>query len=59
MVARRAANLEPLLQPAGTVIHGHTERLVQEADAAILRLVDPNDTQALHDSRVALRRLRG
>jgi CHAD domain-containing protein len=59
MVARRAGALEPLQQPAGTVIHGHAERLVQEADAAILRLADPNDTQALHDSRVALRRLRG
>lgn len=59
MVARRAAALEPLQQPAGTVIHEHAERLLQEAEAAILRLADPNDTQALHDSRVALRRLRG
>lgn len=59
MAVRRTGTLEPLRQPAGVVIHGYAERLVQEGNAAILRLADPDDAQALHDSRVALRRLRG
>ncbi|HLW73695.1 MAG TPA: CHAD domain-containing protein [Gammaproteobacteria bacterium] len=59
MATRRSGALEPLQQSAGTVIRGHAERLVQEADAAVRRLSDLNDTQALHVSRVALRRLRG
>jgi CHAD domain-containing protein len=49
----------PLTSPAGTVIHDHALRLVQEADLAITRLPDVNDSEALHDARVALRRLRG
>src|SRR5215469_6723031 len=59
MDSRRLSASSPLQQPAATVVRGHTERLIQEADVAICRLADPNDVQALHDSRVALRRLRG
>ena len=53
---RDAAN--PLIAPAGMVIHDHTLRLIQEADLAVARLPDGNDSEALHDARVALRRLR-
>lgn len=58
MDARRTV-ADPLQQPAAAVIRGHAERLVQETDASVRRLRDPNDGQALHDTRVALRRLRG
>lgn len=53
------AEQEPLQQPATAVIQGHALRLVQETDVAVARLVDPRDTEALHDARVGLRRLRG
>ena len=59
MMDARRATADPLQQPATMVIRGYAERLVQEADAAVQRLRDPNDGQALHDARVALRRLRG
>lgn len=55
----RHAVADPLRQPAAAVVRGHAERLAQEANAAVQRLRDPNDGQALHDARVALRRLRG
>ncbi|MGE5626126.1 MAG: CHAD domain-containing protein [Bacillota bacterium] len=59
MGARSANPSEPFKQPAAAVVSGYAERLIQEADAAIQRLADLNDSHALHDSRVALRRLRG
>ena len=59
MGTRHPRPLSPLQQPSATVVRGHAERLAQEADVAIRRLGDHNDVQALHDSRVALRRLRG
>ena len=59
MARRRISGEEPFGQPAATVIRSHALRLIQETDAAVARLADRNDVQALHDVRVALRRLRG
>lgn len=57
--ARRAGDpTNPFAAPAGLVIHDHALRLIQEADLAVARLADPSDPEALHDTRVALRRLR-
>jgi CHAD domain-containing protein len=46
-----------LLQPAGTVVRHLARQLLEEAQAAAARL-DGNDPEALHDFRVAVRRLR-
>ena len=59
MAAAHLAEDEPLRQPAAVVMHEHALRLVQETGAAVARLADKNDVHALHDARVALRRLRG
>ena len=59
MAASALSEDEPLQQAAAAVIHGHALRLMQETEAAVARLADGNDTHALHDARVGLRRLRG
>jgi len=49
---------DPFQSPAGRVIREHAVRLVQEAEAAVLHLEVDGHAEALHDLRVALRRLR-
>lgn len=49
---------DPFRSPAGRVIREHAVRLVQEAEAAVARLEVDGHAEALHDLRVALRRLR-
>lgn len=44
--------------PTGQAAAKHLRRLSKQADAACLRLADPDDTEALHDFRVAIRRMR-
>ena len=56
MVARRAADLRTRPAPAAVALVGLT--LLDAARAAVGRLSDPDDVEALHDFRVALRRLR-
>lgn len=49
----------PLLPlPAPQAVTRIAERYLAEADAALRRLKDPKDAEALHDFRVAIRRLR-
>ncbi len=50
---------DPLQSPAAQVIAGYARRLLRATDAAVARLDDAEDLEALHDSRVSLRRLRG
>lgn len=49
---------DPFRSPAGRLIRDHALRLVQETDAAVARLAEDGHSEALHDLRVALRRLR-
>ena len=46
-----------MTQPASTA-QQHLLQLIRQADHALARLARANDTEALHDMRVALRRLR-
>ncbi|MDE2345394.1 MAG: CHAD domain-containing protein [Gammaproteobacteria bacterium] len=48
-----------MLSPSAQVISAYARRLLCATDAAVARLADKNDAEALHDSRVSLRRLRG
>jgi CHAD domain-containing protein len=56
MVARRPADLRTRPAPAAVAMVGLS--LLDAARAAAGRLSDPDDAEALHDFRVALRRLR-
>lgn len=47
-----------LALPAEQASAKYLRRLCKQADAACARLVDPDDTEALHDFRVAIRRSR-
>lgn len=47
-----------LRKPARKVIRHQAKRLLKKADKAVARLDDPRDAEALHDARVALRKLR-
>ena len=58
-MGKRNESASLLERPADKVIRKQAERLLRKAGAAVHRLKDPRDTEALHDSRVALRRLRG
>jgi CHAD domain-containing protein len=58
-MAARRISAKALEKPAHKVIRHQAERLVTKAHRAVHRLGDPQDAEALHDSRVALRRLRG
>ena len=58
-MAGQRISAQVLEKPAHTVIRHQAERLLKEADKAVRRLKDAHDAEALHDSRVALRRLRG
>ncbi|MBK1671781.1 metal-binding protein [Ectothiorhodospira shaposhnikovii] len=46
------------IQPAARVVRDLARHYLDQAAQAALRLTDPRDTEALHDFRVALRRLR-
>jgi CHAD domain-containing protein len=59
MRRRRVRRSDPLHRPAMAVIGGYAQRLLRATDVAVARLADANDLEALHDSRVCLRRLRG
>ncbi len=59
MVVRRTKRADPMQAPAAQVISGYARRLLRATDAAIARLANKNDLEALHDSRVSMRRLRG
>ena len=48
-----------LEKPAREVIRHSAKQLLKKSDEAVRRLRDRHDTEALHDSRVALRQLRG
>lgn len=55
-----ASSLPKLMsRPAAKVIRDEGVKLLKKTDKAVKRLADKDDSQALHDSRVALRRLRG
>ena len=54
----RGARQNPLERPAASVARDHALRLVRELDKAVARFHDTGAAQALHDTRVALRRLR-
>lgn len=58
MLQEDARALRRLDRSAGKVIRHRTERLLRKADKAVHHLRDHDDARALHDSRVALRRLR-
>lgn len=47
-----------LALPAGQAVAKYLRRLCKQADAACVRLADPDDAEALHDFRVAIRRSR-
>lgn len=47
-----------LKKPARKVIRREAKHLLKKADRAVARLKDPRDVEALHDARVALRKLR-
>jgi CHAD domain-containing protein len=55
----RMSRRDPLQSSAASVIGGYAIRLLRASDAAVTRLADPSDAEALHDARVCLRRLRG
>ncbi|HSN17503.1 MAG TPA: CHAD domain-containing protein [Gammaproteobacteria bacterium] len=59
MTGKATRARQRLRQPSGKVIRRRAEKLLKRTDAAVRRLQDPDDKEALHDSRVALRRLRG
>ncbi|MGA9853705.1 MAG: CHAD domain-containing protein, partial [Gammaproteobacteria bacterium] len=48
----------PFDLPAASVIHEQALRMVRDADLTVARLAHASDTEALHNARVALRRLR-
>jgi len=49
---------EWLAQPAGVAAAHYARRLLKQANGAEKRISDPEDDEALHDFRVAIRRLR-
>jgi len=55
---RRNQRDNPFGLPAATVIHTQALRMLHNTDRAVTRLARTSDTEALHDARVALRRLR-
>jgi len=55
----RPSQRDLLRSPAVHVIASYARRLLSATDAAVARLADADDLEALHDSRVGLRRLRG
>ena len=59
MAGLSAKRADPMQSPAAKVISGYARRQLRATDAAVARLADKNDTQALHDTRVNMRRLRG
>jgi len=55
----RRGNRDPATLPAAKFIRDYGLRLLGNADKAVVRFHDRDDSKALHDVRVALRRLRG
>lgn len=58
-MTRGFGRANPMRRPAMGVVRKLAMSLVKDMDSAVARLADPGDEQALHDVRVALRRLRG
>lgn len=54
----RSGNKDPAALPAAQVVRDYGLRLLSNVDKAVARFRDKNNRRALHDSRVALRRLR-
>ena len=54
----RSGNKDPAALPAAQVVRDYGLRLLSNVDKAVTRFRDKNDRRALHDTRVALRRLR-
>lgn len=51
-------DVDRLGAPAATVVRAQARQLLAESASGVARLVTPDDPEALHDARVALRRLR-